>query len=191
MKIKAWGWLMAGVAALGLNGFYQDGGLACLHRVVNCVESRSAAVLALASGHVDQFLEQAQMASTADDSVQAQFDGQLARVQYEVARSQDQFARVQAISAREQAAIARIEARRAQIEARVAHRSCVRVPNVTVDPVVIRSFSALRIPEIEVRAVSVPRIHVPTCPHVRVRVPSVPNIRIPVVHVDPSDAGPV
>jgi hypothetical protein len=212
MKTQAWGWLMAGVAALGMNGFYHDGGLACLHKVVNCVESRSAAVLALATGHVDQFLEQARMAATPDDSAPAQWDGQLAQVQYEVARSEDEFAHFQAISAREQAAVARIEAKRAQIEDRAAHRGCVRVPNVTVNPVVIRSVrvpnlnipevrvSAISVPEVVVPEISVPEISVPeinvraVCPHVRVNIPRIPRIRIPsapVVHVEPSDTGPV
>ena len=30
---KAWYWLAAGVLALGLNGYYQDGGLPALHRI--------------------------------------------------------------------------------------------------------------------------------------------------------------
>ena len=34
---QAWGWLAAGVLALGLNGMYQDGGAAWAQRVVNQV----------------------------------------------------------------------------------------------------------------------------------------------------------
>jgi hypothetical protein len=32
---KAWYWLAAGVLALGLNGYYQDGGMQALHRISN------------------------------------------------------------------------------------------------------------------------------------------------------------
>lgn len=214
MKTQAWGWLMAGIAALGINGFYHDGGMPCLHQMVNRVESRSAAVLALAGGHVDQFLEEARMTTPQDGTAPAQWDDQLARVQFEVARADDQFARVQAISAREQAAMARIDARRAQIEARTAHRVCVRVPDVTLDPVVIKSIhlpnvnvpeirvSDIRIPDVEIPAVSIPEVDVPevnvprirvhgACTHVRVRVPRVRIPAAPAVHVDLSGAGPV
>ncbi len=31
---QGWGWLAAGVLALGLNGIYQDGGAAWAHRIV-------------------------------------------------------------------------------------------------------------------------------------------------------------
>jgi len=37
---KAWYWLAVGVLALGLNGYYQDGGLQGLHRLANCAENR-------------------------------------------------------------------------------------------------------------------------------------------------------
>ncbi len=39
---KAWYWLAAGVLALGLNGYYQDGGMAGLHRLASCAETRMA-----------------------------------------------------------------------------------------------------------------------------------------------------
>jgi hypothetical protein len=37
---QAWGWLAAGVLALGLNGIYQDGGAAWAHRAVTQVMAR-------------------------------------------------------------------------------------------------------------------------------------------------------
>ena len=50
---QAWAWLAAGVLALGLNGFYQDGGAAWAHRIVDGaieqVASRSGTLVDLAS----------------------------------------------------------------------------------------------------------------------------------------------
>jgi hypothetical protein len=39
---KAWYWLAVGVLALGLNGYYQDGGLHGVHRLANCARLRVA-----------------------------------------------------------------------------------------------------------------------------------------------------
>jgi len=39
---QGWGWLAAGVLALGLNGFYQDGGAAWAHRIMDHVTARVA-----------------------------------------------------------------------------------------------------------------------------------------------------
>ena len=39
---QGWGWLAAGVLALGLNGFYQDGGLARAHRVFDAAIGHAA-----------------------------------------------------------------------------------------------------------------------------------------------------
>ncbi|MGD0760452.1 MAG: hypothetical protein ABR921_16250 [Candidatus Sulfotelmatobacter sp.] len=41
MKTQAWAWLTAGVVALGLNGFYHDGGAAWAHRIAERVSDRS------------------------------------------------------------------------------------------------------------------------------------------------------
>jgi hypothetical protein len=38
---QAWGWLAAGVLALGLNGIYHDGGAAWAHRAVGRVLTAS------------------------------------------------------------------------------------------------------------------------------------------------------
>src|SRR3982074_3815955 len=58
---QAWGWLTAGVLALGLNGFYHGAGADGTQRIVDRVVYGSAAVVALASGRADQFLQQAKM----------------------------------------------------------------------------------------------------------------------------------
>src|SRR5271170_250460 len=39
---QGWGWLTAGVLALGLNGFYHDGGVAWAHRIMDHVTARVA-----------------------------------------------------------------------------------------------------------------------------------------------------
>ena len=46
---------MAGVAALGLNGFYQDGGLGWAHRVADQVEQTSTVAWAMYSSRADEF----------------------------------------------------------------------------------------------------------------------------------------
>lgn len=63
MKTQAWGWLAAAALAAGLNASYHDGGMQWLHHAVDQVEHSSAAVLALADGHADQFLAEARLVS--------------------------------------------------------------------------------------------------------------------------------
>ncbi len=62
---QAWGWLAAGVLALGLNGIYQDGGAAWAHRRSDRPDRRSSsrteAVLALAAGRADWFVAKSEM----------------------------------------------------------------------------------------------------------------------------------
>jgi hypothetical protein len=64
MKTQAWGWLAAAALAAGLNASYHDGGLQWVHQAVDQVEHGSAAVLALAAGHADQFLAEARLVSS-------------------------------------------------------------------------------------------------------------------------------
>jgi hypothetical protein len=63
MKTQAWGWLATAVVAAGLNASYHDGGLRWLHQAVDEMEHSSAAVVALAAGHTDQFLAEARLVS--------------------------------------------------------------------------------------------------------------------------------
>lgn len=65
----AWGWLAAGVVALGLNGFYQDGGAQWLHQRVGLIGHRTEVVLALATGHVDRFLAEARLVTAQQRNV--------------------------------------------------------------------------------------------------------------------------
>ena len=41
---QAWAWLTAGVLALGLNGFYHDGGAVWAHRIADQLAEKSEAV---------------------------------------------------------------------------------------------------------------------------------------------------
>ncbi|MGB8762413.1 MAG: hypothetical protein WCD01_16045, partial [Candidatus Sulfotelmatobacter sp.] len=69
---QAWGWLAAGVLALGLNGFYQDGGAAWAHRIVDGaigqVADRSWALVDLASQRVDRVAERANLVAAQDET---------------------------------------------------------------------------------------------------------------------------
>jgi hypothetical protein len=142
MKSKeAWGWLAAGVLALGLNGIYHDGGAAWAHRafhsVVGRVAERTEPVLALALGHAEWFSEKAQatvaeeqVASSRWDMTVADFQSKAAAAQHEYARFQEFSAGAEAQQARQQARIARLEAHRARLEARMAS---LRIPRVHVD----------------------------------------------------------
>jgi hypothetical protein len=167
MKTQAWGWLAAGVLALGLNGIYQDGGAEWLHRnvdgVIARIADRSGAVLALAAGRADWFLAKANLAASRNEATSCRVATAMARLQTKIALTQDGFADFEAMSAREEAALARVEANRARIEAQVAR--------VRFSPV---AFDAARSPVICPRVrVSIPRVSIPRMPVVRVPAPVV------------------
>jgi hypothetical protein len=124
---QAWYWLTAGVLALGLNGYYQDGGLQGLHSLANCAENRVAEARM-------QFGEMASMADIAmagaarprcerwvPSSVVAVRPNIPPRTQARLAQLQErmgelQAARMQARIARLQQVIAQRELRRVQVE---------------------------------------------------------------------------
>jgi hypothetical protein len=174
MKTQAWGWLTAGVLALGLNGIYQDCGAAWLHRNVDCViariAQRSGPVLALALGRADLFMAKANLGVARSETASCRMSTAMARMQTELARAQSGFAGFEAMSAREEAAMARVEANRARIEAQTARGRFLPA-----------AFEAGQIPVI--------------CPRVRVEIPrvNIPMVRIsaPGVQVDGLGAGPI
>ena len=124
---KAWYWLAAGVLALGLNGYYQDGGLQGLHRLANCAETR------VAEGRV-QFSQMATVGEGAmagparlrcersapiavvavSPSIPPQAQARLAQLQERLGEMQ--VARVQARIAGLQQVMAQRELQRAQVE---------------------------------------------------------------------------
>lgn len=172
MKLnRAWGWLVAGVLAAGLNASYHDGGLQWAHQIAARASYNAEAVLALASGRAGQFLTEARMISARSETASCRLCTALARVQTRVARTETGFERFEVMSAWEEAQLARLEANRARIEAQVAQ---LRIPAVAVNPVVFAK----------------PVV----CPRVRVNVPKPPMMKmpvLPVIHLETASAGPV
>jgi hypothetical protein len=167
MKTQAWAWLTAGVLALGLNGFYHDGGAAWAHRIASRVAEQSETLTDLASERVDGFVGKASLVAARNETASCQLATAVARFQTKIARRQTRMANFESMSARQEVALARVEEQRARIEEQVA-----RVP---LSPVVFN--------EVEIPVVSCPRVRV-NVPHVAV--PRVPMVRIParVVQVD-------
>lgn len=216
MKTQAWGWLMAGVLAAGLNASYHDGGLQWAHEIADRVEYNSAAVLALASGNADQFLTEARLLAARNETSSCRLATALARVQTRFARTQTDFARFETMSARQEAALARIEANRARVHAQIDRKIDVyQIPAKAFDPVVfsrvaVRAPCLLRVsvpqvdvPEVNVPAISIPRIKVPRINVPRINVPridvrqiaipqiDVPALEIPEVRVEETGSGPL
>ncbi len=184
---QGWGWLVAGVLAAGLNASYHDGGLQWAHQAVEQiagqVEYRSQAVLALASGDADRFLQASRMLTARNEAASCPLPTPMARVQNRVALSQSALngvrlnqARLNLVSAREEAQLDRWEANRDRMQARVEARvngevARIRMPAVAFSPVSVR---------------------MPACPRIRVEVPRAPMVRIqaPVIEVE-SGSGPL
>ncbi len=157
---QAWGWLAVGVLALGLNGFYHDGGAEWAHAVVRCVASRSAGVLAVASGRAEQFLQEAQLVAAREETHSCRLGTNMARLQSRMARGQAGFARVEALSARQEAALARLEANRARIEAQVERAQLL--PAMTAMKLqVICPRTRVSIPRTSIPRVEIPQIEIP------------------------------
>ena len=172
---QGWGWLAAGVLALGLNGFYQDGGLARAHRVFDAAighaADQSGSFVELASERVDQFVQRADLVVARDETASCHLASAMTWFQSKIARTEGGMTRIEAMSARQEAAMARVEADRARIEAQVAR--------VRMMPV---AFNTLEIPVVACPRM---RINVP-----RVRVPRVPVIPAPAVQVE-TGGGPI
>ncbi|MGA8764392.1 MAG: hypothetical protein WB562_16110 [Candidatus Sulfotelmatobacter sp.] len=160
---QAWGWLAAGVVALGLNGFCHDGGAEWAHQIVDRAASRSEIVLVLASGRADQFLARAQTVAARQETQSCRLATTMARLQTRMSRERTGFAQVEAMSAREEAAFARLEANRARIEAQVervrfvpAQLSAMRLP--VICPRVRMNVSRIQIAPIEIPDVDIPAV---------------------------------
>jgi hypothetical protein len=175
---QGWGWLAAGVLALGLNGVYQDGGAAWVHRVVDCVVERVAgqtrAVADLASERFGRLAGTVNLAAAKGETTSCRLTAAMARLQGKMEQAQAGFAHVEAMSARQEAALARVEANRARIESHLAHLRMIPA-----------AFNSMEIPVVDCPRV---RVNIP-----RVNVPELPMVRIPapVVHVEMPGAGPV
>ena len=169
---QAWAWLTAGVLALGLNGFYHDGGAVWAHRIADQLAEKSEAVADLASEQVDGFMGTANLVAARDETASCRLAAAMARFQSKFAQVHTTMAHFEDISARREVALARAEVTRARIEARVVRMAPIAFDSVS-GPVVI-------CPRVRV---SVPRIEIPKLPVI--------HIPAPVVHVDLPGNGPV
>jgi hypothetical protein len=197
MKTQAWAWLTAGVVALGLNGFYLDGGVAWAHRIADRISDRSDFVVQRVSDRADRFLAEVRMSAGRNETASCPLSTALAGFQSRMARSrfaqnQTRFAQTKIagfdrMTAREQAQAARLEASRARAEARVEAQVArmsfapAAFERVVMDPVKIRVVC----PRVRV---NVPAVRIPV-----VNIPRMPVIRIPapVISAANSDTGPI
>jgi hypothetical protein len=152
---QGWGWLTVGVLALGLNGFYHDGGAAWAHRIADRIGGRSEILADVVSERVDGFMERTNLVAARGETSSCRLATSMARVQEKIARGRTGFDRFEAMSAREEAAMARMEEQRARREEQVAR---VRIASEAFNPVV------------RVRSVAV------VCPRVHVSAPQVPMV---------------
>jgi hypothetical protein len=176
---QAWGWLAAGVLAAGLNAAYHDGGFAWAHRIADRAEHVSSAVVALASGHAEQFLAEARMLSVRnDDQATAFSDSVVATADQQMARAEAAYARAEA---RQESHCARVRAERARMEARIAaHRVFVPIPDVRVET----AFRTIQIPDgpaIRVPQIALSQMKAVRCSRIRMSLPALPNINVPAV----------
>jgi len=173
MKTQAWGWLAVGVLAAGLNASYHDGGMRWAHRMVGRVVHHSSAVLALATGNAERFMQEARFIE-AHRQVQpaCQWQDALERAQERIAQSDVQVARFDSMTDRQVAQLQRLQANRVRMEVRLAD---MRIPVTEFMPVVVRTPNVV-------------------CPRVRVNIPKMPKINVPAlpqIHVETSSTGPV
>jgi hypothetical protein len=200
MKTQAWAWLTAGVVALGLNGFYHDGGAEWAHRVADRISDQSAVVAERVSGRAQQFLDSARMVTARSETGSCRLSEALAWAQNEMARTQNRFAhfqaQFQAMSDRQGTQVVELEANQAQLEAQVEQRVEAQLARVSfvsarMDPAQVRVVCPrvrVNVPVVRIPRVSIPEISIP-----RVSIPQLPVVRIPapVISESESDTGPI
>lgn len=165
---QAWGWLAAGVVALGLNGVYHDGGAAWAHRtagqLINRIEQRAVPVLALATGRSDWLLANTERVTAKNEAVSCRVASSVARFKAALLQSsllqrkmaEADSASFEAMMVREKMALARVEVDRERIEAQTARvrfaapeLSAVICPRVRVSIPQVR----ISVPEVRLQAV--------------------------------------
>lgn len=177
---QGWYWLAAGVMAMGLNGVYHDGGAEWAHRIVN----RSAAVVALASGHSERFLGSTQAFSGREQTLACRVATAVARFQTKMARTQTGFAHFDAMTAQREAQLARLEEQRARFEAGRARLEAQVARLELVSDSFGPEFAEVFGPE---------QIKIPVmCPRVRMNIPrTFVRVPAPTVRVERLSAGPI
>jgi len=181
---QAWGWLVAGVLAAGLNASYHNGGLQWAHQVADRFEHGSTAVLALASGRTDQFLSEARLLKARNKTSSCRLATTLARIQTRINQSRIETSQtgLDVMNAPEEAQLDRFEASRARMEAQIEARVATQAAH-------FRIATANFVP-IEIKGIPSPVI----CPRVRVHVPRLPVIKTPFapdIHIEMAGTGPV
>src|SRR5271155_2502285 len=90
-SLQGWGWLVAGVLALGLNGIYHDGGADWARRavspVVDRIVDRTEPVLALAAGRADWFATKTNLLLARKETASCRFATVVARFQTSLLRT--------------------------------------------------------------------------------------------------------
>jgi hypothetical protein len=168
MKTQAWAWLTAAVLAAGLNATYHDGGMDWAHRIADRVEHNTSAVLALATGHADQFVSEARWLTPRAKSTACPLTAAFAQTEVKTFVSDRDVARFEAFTDRESAELDRLAANRDRIEAQIAR---VRIPAVAFTPVVVRAPKVTVCPRVRVNLSRLPQVRIPAMPLVRVDAP--------------------
>ena len=163
---NAWGWLAAGVLALGVNGFLHDEGANLFRRAADGMVAQSEAVMALATGQADQFLAQAQVVAARNRAQRCPLDAAVARMRSRVAE-RAQFAQFESMRAQQESQMVWLDVQKNQMEAQMAQF------------------------QFDTADLNVPEVHV-ICPRMRVSIPQ-PKLRIPapVVHVRTERTGSI
>jgi len=127
---QGWGWLAAGVLALGLNGIYHDGGAANLHRavapVIARVAERTGPVLALATGRADLFMARTGMMAARSETTSCRLATAMTRAHSKMAGAEAGWADFEVMAARQEAAMARMEANARGLKRRLRGRGFCR-----------------------------------------------------------------
>jgi hypothetical protein len=166
---QAWGWLAAGVMALGLNGIYHDGGSEWARRMfapaIDRIEAQAGPLLALAEGRTDRFLAMTRVTIARNETASCRVGTAVARVQNKMARA-SRSNRFQTMTARQEAAVALMEADRAKIEAQMAKMQVRAFPATFVKvgsscPRVEVSAPEISIPQVPVVSASMVEVEMP------------------------------
>jgi hypothetical protein len=201
---QAWGWLVAGVLAAGLNASYHDGNMEWAHRVADEVQDRSDVVLSQVSDRISEqgnlILARAEQLSGRTETASCRLSTTLEQVERNAARTDQAFARILVNTDRGNAQLARAGANRevrlaladAHVRMSAASFQAMNFQGMNFQPMSFRSISfqpiVVRVPVVCSRVrVSVPRVDIP-----RVSIPKIPMVRIPAsVHIEMPGAGPV
>jgi hypothetical protein len=191
---QAWGWLVAAVVAAGLNSSYHTGDLQWMHRAAEQAKHRTLGVLALATGHADQFLMQAQILA-AHEQADSRLAVAITPVEVESAVSEASAGQWEALSACKEVHRARIEAQRDRMQARMeieqariaAGAEHLQMVQMNLN----RALKGLPASFSPIMKSFNPMVKTVACPRLRISIPQISSPEIPAVHIETAAAGPV